>query len=219
VGETIRLLWRHLALFAPLAVVSVALPLLLVHLVWGEESADWGIATGSAAGVAGSVLLGWFVAPALCVAFFMVALDRIADGERPTVGEVLRAAVPRLPAALGTVVLQMLAIVVGLAALVVPGVYATTLLWLGPQAAVSENRAPVDALKRSARLVKGRWWETSGRLLLALVVAFVALMPFWVLFGFVDYGGVYVVVDVLTQTLLLSFVELFAALLFLVLRR
>jgi hypothetical protein len=46
-GETFRLLGRHLGLFASLALLTVVPLLLLIHLVWGEDAADWGVSTAS----------------------------------------------------------------------------------------------------------------------------------------------------------------------------
>jgi hypothetical protein len=213
IGETFRLYWRHRTLFVPLALIIVVPALLLVHLVWGEDAADWGFAPGSVAGVVIPVLLTWLVVPALGLAAHVVALLAIADGERPSLLEALRAGLQRLVPAMGAVALQLLAMIVGFAALIVPGVYLSVALWLAPQAAVAEGRDPVGALRRSHELVKGRWWQTFGRLLLGAVVLVVAAMPLTIMYAF-DYGVVYVVGDILFQTVALSFYSIFSMLLF-----
>lgn len=217
-GETFRLLWRHAGLFLPLA-AAVVVPLLLsVHLVWGEDSADWGLSTGSVAGVVIPVLLTWILMPACVTALYGVALLRILDGERPSFAEVVRAAVPRLPAVIGATAWQIVAIAAGLVALVVPGLYLATLLWLAPQAVVAEGLSAGDALKRSAELVRGRWWQTTGRLLLAFVVVLVGLTPLWMALSFIGYGAAFVAVDILGQLLLFSFLTLFGMLMLVVYR-
>jgi hypothetical protein len=91
----------------------------------------------------------------------------------------------------------------------------TTLVFLAPQAAAAEERDPVSAIKRSAALVNHRWWQTTGRLLLMFVVLIALTMPLAILYEFVDYGAVYVLVDLLALTIVYSFATIFATLLYL----
>jgi hypothetical protein len=70
--------------------------------------------------------------------------------------------------------LALIAIVVGLAALVVPGIVLAGYFTMITPVIALERTGPVDALRRSFTLVRGRWWPTVGFLILVGLLGSVA---------------------------------------------
>lgn len=63
-------------------------------------------------------------------------------------------------------IIGFLAIMVGLVALILPGLWLAGCFSMVSAVVALENVGPVDALRRSFYLVRGRWWPTVGFLLL-----------------------------------------------------
>ncbi|WP_327413313.1 hypothetical protein [Streptomyces sp. NBC_01233] len=115
------------------------------------------------------LLFSWALAGALAAALLRPAVL----GRRVAARELLRAALPRTPAVLGTRLLSLLAAAGPGAAAFAAGLpplallpLAPVALWLAvlfalaPTAAGYEGLGPVAALRRSAGLVRGGWWRT-----------------------------------------------------------
>ncbi|MEU2581496.1 hypothetical protein ABZ612_00765 [Streptomyces avermitilis] len=146
-------------------------------------------------------MLALMVASALVQASCVATVHDAVLGRRAGFGAVWRRAWPRTPSVIGVALLQGLVAVVPMllvAAVFVsltllalsswsalPAAIAFLLLlgaaplatWLytlfsfAPAAAVLETAAPVTALRRSARLVRGAWWRVFGITLLASLMA------------------------------------------------
>jgi hypothetical protein len=67
---------------------------------------------------------------------------------------------------------------VGLFFFVIPGVFLWILFIAAMPAAVLERRKPIDSLRRSAQLVRGRWWPVFGGYLLIELFFLVCSLPF-----------------------------------------
>ena len=212
-GETFKLFWKHKLLFAAITAIIAVPYIVVVDLVWGEELASGGTDFDWASFIVPTIL-GATVIPALITALHVVSLLRIAEGERPSVGEAFGLAADRAGAAIGATVLYMLAVVVGLVLLIIPGLWLAVRLYFGAQAAVVDGLSPVDALKRSSELVRNRWWQTFGRMLLAGIVFSLVTLPLNIPLQLMDFGPVYVVLDVVLQTIVLSLTALFGTLVF-----
>jgi hypothetical protein len=214
VALTFDLFGRHLATLLTLTLIVVAPAVILVDGVWGGYLADGGNADPSAGASWTSFALGTALVPSLVTALQVVAVRALAGGEELTVGAALRLAAPRLPAAVGAVVLYSLGVALGLVALIVPGIWLGVRWYFAAQAAVVDGLGPVDALRRSAEVVDARWWRTLGVLL--------GFGPLIAIFGFVagvaieaiDNGAIYTSAQVLLRTGLLSLTAIFATLLF-----
>ncbi|MCW2944863.1 MAG: hypothetical protein JWR24_1580 [Actinoallomurus sp.] len=148
------------------------------------------------------LMLGGLLAPVMA---------RTLLGRSTSFGQAWREARPRLPRLLGAATMVMVIVLIAVAVPLVPLVAAVAvgaptgvaaLAWVGgvPAAAVlmvsgyvwfalsapilvMERRGVFAALRRSAEMVRGRWWRTFGVLVLALVITgfaeFVVLpMPF-----------------------------------------
>jgi hypothetical protein len=101
----------------------------------------------------------------------------LARGERIGALDALRQGLIGLPQTLGVLVLTMIAVLVGVCLLVVPGLLAlvyTVFAWV---AQIDANLGPVAAIRRSVELVRGRLLAVAGIIgaLAAAVVVFVLL--------------------------------------------
>lgn len=220
IGETFKLFWSHARLFVPITAVVVFPVVVAMDTISGstdvlEDDMD----PGRLVGTIFAVLLSVTVMPALVTALHVVSVLRIAEGERPGLGEALALARGRYGAVIGATVLYLLAIVLGLILLIVPGIYLSVRLYLAAQAAVVDHRSPTGALNRSAELVKGRWWQTFGRLLLAMIVFGIVTVPLTAGVALLEYGVLYVILDAVAQTVALSLTALFGTLIFMDYRR
>jgi hypothetical protein len=122
------------------------------------------------AGATGITSVVEFIASALVTA---ACIKAVSDGyldQTASVSGSLRFAARRLLPLLGLLILVALGEVIGIVLLVVPGVYLYASWAVATPSLLIERQGPLGALRRSHRLVKGRWWPTAGVLLLASVV-------------------------------------------------
>lgn len=75
----------------------------------------------------------------------------------------------------------------GFILLIAPGFYLMSLTWVATPVAIFEMRGPIDAIKRSAKLVHGRKWSVFGVVLVFLVTMALVERLLSALYGFV--GG------------------------------
>jgi hypothetical protein len=222
VGEllatTVRLFGRHSGLFLSLALLVVAPFVILVNGVWDRGLTSSGSLDHPGAGVAIAAAAGSFVVPVLVTALHVAAVRELGAGRVPTVGEALRGAGPRLPAAVGVVLCYALIVFVGLLLLVVPGVWLAVGGYFGAQIAVMERAGPFDAVMRSVELVRGRWWHTAGTLAAGQLAVVVVFLPLGVVAGEVHAGVAYIVLLTVARALSLSLSALFGTLLYFSLR-
>jgi hypothetical protein len=204
VGQTFELFGRHLATFISLTLLVVAPAVLVVDGGWGGALADGG----------DSLALDLLVIPPLVTALHVAVVQGLARGEEPTVGAALRAAAPRLAAAVGAVALYTVAVAVGLLLLVVPGVWLAVRWYFGAQAAVVDGLGPADALRRSAQVVQTRWWRTFGVLLAFGLITGVVAAGVGAILGEIDNGAIYTSGYVLLQAVVVSLSAIFGTLLF-----
>lgn len=102
------------------------------------------------AGVVG--LLVGLLASAFKTAAITFAIRARRKSHVPTIGECARHAVGRVPTLVVTSLLTMLAMLVGMLLLVVPGIYASLVLLVAVPVATMEDVGPVAALARSRAL-------------------------------------------------------------------
>jgi hypothetical protein len=113
-----------------------------------------------------------FVVSLFAFAATTVAVSDICIGNVPSIkrsySKILGKIVLRL---LGTNILQALAIVIGFALLVIPGLVLAIWLMLSPSIVVLENRTGIAALKRSKQLGDGSHWRNAGLILLLTIIS------------------------------------------------
>lgn len=101
----------------------------------------------------------------LCQAMVAFAVVEQLAGRTPALPTTLRAVLPHWSALVGTVILSVLAIVLGVFALVIPGVIMAIWFQFVGQVVILEHGTYLDALRRCRELVRGAWWRTFGSLI------------------------------------------------------
>lgn len=116
-------------------------------------------------------LIGLFLYPFMKLFMMGIALDTLA-GRPIELGATLRMALRRTLPALGLLILFGIALVVGFALLVVPGIILALTWFIVLPVMVGEGRGIFDCFARSADLLRGMRW----RLLLLILIAVVLWM-------------------------------------------
>lgn len=140
-----------------------------VGLNMGFDPAD---PVGSLVGVISGILTMWAMS-ALYLKQRAVGVD-----EPLAIGESLKIALARLGPLVGASILFVLAVLVGLLLLLVPGFILMVSLMMYMALLLFENKGAVDSLTGSHKLVWGNWWRSSAILTVALIlviVIFIAL--------------------------------------------
>jgi hypothetical protein len=219
--DAVRLFMLHLSVFLSVTLLVVTPVVLLVDGIWGRALADGIDADAPLAADIASALLSAFVIPPLVTALHVVIVLGLARGVEPSVSGALRTASERFLPAVGTVFLAALGVALGLLLLVLPGIWLGVRWYLGAQAAVVDRLSPVAALRRSAELVRDRWWRTFGFLVVAgLAFGVLVGVPGAILGALASElsGALYVATVVVVQAVTLSLTALFGTLLFFDLR-
>jgi len=158
-----------------LCVLVVAVPLNIVNTLITASTSENAFSldsqvstdTGTGTQIAGTLLttaLGLLLTTLAAAACFH-AVSRVYLGQRSTAGESLGFAASRLGPLVVLSILYYIGLIPAFILLVLPGIWLSVAWSLSFPALLSEQLGPVEALKRSFRLVKGRWWPTFGALL------------------------------------------------------
>jgi hypothetical protein len=219
-GTTLELFGRHSGLFLSVTFLVVAPVVLLIDGVWGRALAHDSydlehLSTGARA--ARSALSG-LVMPALVTGLHAVILVHLSKGNVPRIGETLREVTPRALTAVAAVTAYTFGLMIGLVLLVIPGIWVAISWHFAAQAAVIDDTGPLASLRRSADLVRARWWPTAGALILAGGAVGVPSALVQAAIRQVHNGAAYVALDIVAQAVFLSLSALFGTLLFFTLR-
>jgi hypothetical protein len=98
----------------------------------------------------------------ICTAVVAYAVVAQLAGRANTLGETLRAVLPRSSILVGTVILSALATFAGLIAFVIPGLVMAIWFQFVGQVVILEHGSYLGALRRCRELVRGLWWRTLG---------------------------------------------------------
>lgn len=107
----------------------------------------------------------------MAVSAFMVLYEERGPQEQITPGDVWQKILENLSTAVVSSVLVSLAIMVGFVFFFIPGVYLAVCFQLYLMVVIREKLPAMDAIKRSYKLVDGKWWSTFG---LVLIMSFIA---------------------------------------------
>ena len=216
--DSLAVYFRHLWLFIA-ASAAVVVP---VELVVDGIGLD--MLTGSydeslsAAELIVPSLVQFLVVLPIVTAIAIHALDTLVRGGRPATGQVLRAGFEAFTPLFAAVVLAGLGIVLGLFALVVPGVYLAVRWYFVPQAVVIEGARAADALRHSGDVVQGFWWRTFGLVVLAnvaiVIPGVILLEPFRALAESADRAVWELVGSVVSTSITAPFLALFSTFLY-----
>jgi hypothetical protein len=186
--------WRPLVL----SVVGLILPVqILSALVTASVAPEQFDLTSTESGVEegeeAEFLIGQGVIALLSVVSVLLAtavcFKAVADaylGVEPEWRRSLRFAVRRLGGLFGVAIVGGILVALATVALIVPGVWLFVSYSVAVPALLLERVGPINALRRSFRLVRGRWWPTAGTLLVgylligilgALVTAVIMVVP------------------------------------------
>ena len=112
-----------------------------------------------------------FVSVLIATAACFKAVADAYLGVQPEWKHSLKFGARRLPALVGVAILGGLAVLGMTLLLIVPGIWLFVMYAVAVPALLLERVGPVEGLKRSFRLVKGRWWATFGVLLVSTILA------------------------------------------------
>jgi hypothetical protein len=125
------------------------------------------------AGIAASTVLSFLAWTVATAAAFKVVADAYL-GQRPSWRDSLRFVLGRLHSVLWILVLSILILIPAFLACILPGIWLSVCYAVAIPALLTERQKGFKALRRSYRLVRGRWWATFavvflGYLLTAIV--------------------------------------------------
>jgi Membrane domain of glycerophosphoryl diester phosphodiesterase len=131
--------------------------------------------TDSGTALAGSLVgsLIQFAAAALAIAACFKAISAAYLGERAGAGESLRYALGRVLPLIVAYLVILIIVVVGLVALIIPGIWLAVKLAMVFPVVVFERKGPFGAIGRSWTLTRENWWRTFGALAVIFLITFV----------------------------------------------
>src|SRR5215207_4891535 len=170
--------WRPLVLSVVGLILPVQILSALVTASVAPEQFDLTTSeTGVEEGEEAEFLIGQGVIAVLSIVSVLLAtavcFKAVADaylGVEPEWRRSLRFAVRRLGGLFGVAVLGGFLVLLGMIALILPGIWLFVMYSVAVPALLLERIGPVAALRRSFGLVRGRWWPTAGVLLVGYVL-------------------------------------------------
>jgi Membrane domain of glycerophosphoryl diester phosphodiesterase len=214
--ELFRLYRRHFSL-----IVGVALLVALPGLVWTLVTGNYRLTSSSFATIftttpgaqpsfnsqqfsnlAGAytlAALALLVLSPITVGAVTRAVTDVALGRPASIGSVLRETVTRyfpllgfIAIAFGLFVVWVIAFVIGLALIVLPGlavlcggVYFAVRWSMSVPAMMAEDIGPIKGMSRSWNLVKGQWWRSFGVILIVLIMRFIIGIALGFMYGLI----------------------------------
>ena len=192
VGElldaAIKIYFRNAwTLFAAVLVPIVPLQILAV-VVLASSTPDDAVTGGEVAVPLGAnivVNVLAFIASLLATAACFKAISDAYLGERPEWRTSLALAFRRLGPLLWLSVLETVLLVVAFVLLIIPGIWLGVAWSVAVPALVAEDIRGSNALRRSFRLVRHRWWSTFGALIVGFLIAFLVQLVIGFILGLV----------------------------------
>jgi hypothetical protein len=188
--------WRHLLPVALVVYVLISLLSLLLAVLLG-----WvGVVAGILIAVAG---IFWLQGA------LVVAVDDIRDGRADlSLSDTLSRVRPRLNTLTLAGLLAALAVTVGLALLIVPGLILLTMWLLIVPAIMLEGHGVVSSFGRSRELVRGNGWNVFGVIVLTVLILIAVGIGFGLVDAAIDTAWASVLLDIASQTVTAPFVAL-----------
>jgi hypothetical protein len=216
--DTLAVFRRHALLFVLLSAAVVIPAELIVEGIGMEMLTSSYDSTPPIAGTVIPTIVEFLVITPIIAAICIYALHQIADGERPSAGQVFVAGFEAFTPLFAAVALAAAGIALGFVALIVPGIYVAVRWYFVPQSVVIEGARGTQALSRSGLLVTGFWWRTFGLVLLANVAiaipGFILLAPFTAVAESTDRAVWALIGSAVTTSVTTPFVALFSTLLY-----
>lgn len=167
---------------------------------------DWGSLLGE---------IVQLVATFLLEAALIKAVQDVRDGrEDLSVGETVSAAVPYLWQVAVAAILAGIAITIGLALIIVPGLILITIWAMIIPLIVIEGSGPLASFGRSQRLVRGNGWHVFGTLVLVFVIMIVVNIVLSIVFALLPLLWRNGLSSVITGTLVAPYLALVVTLVY-----
>jgi hypothetical protein len=217
-GDSLRVFISHAWLFILLS-AALVIPVEIIVEGIGLEmlTSSYDESPPLAESIAPSVV-GFLVVTPIITAISIYALQSIAEGQRPSAGQVFVAGFEAFTPLFGAVLLAAIGIALGFIALFVPGVFLLIRWYFVPQAVVIEGARGPAALSRSSEIVQGSWWRTLGLVVLANVAvaipALLLLAPFNAIAASTDQAVWALVGTILATSVTTPFVALYSTFLY-----
>jgi hypothetical protein len=216
--DAVTVFGRHALLFILLSAAVVVPTKLIVDGIGLEMLTSSYDSSPSIAEAAVPTIVEFLVVTPIIAAICIYALHQIADGERPSAGQVFVAGFEAFTPLFAAVVLAAVGIGLGLLALVIPGVYLAVRWYFVPQCVVIEGARGPQALSRSGLLVTGFWWRTFALVLLAnvaiVIPSFILVTPFTAIADSTDRAVWALLGSAVTTSVTAPFVALYSTLLY-----
>ena len=174
--EALLVIFRQPGTFLAVA-TAIVVPVELAVFGVGLEQLSAGYSEKiSTAEVTVSSTVSFLVIAPLVTAATIRALADMAEGERASAARSLQAGLDAFTPVFLAVTVAALGILLGLVALIVPGIYVFVRWYFVPQAVMIDGMRGLGALTRSGEVVQGSWWRVAATVLLAnLLVALVSV--------------------------------------------
>jgi hypothetical protein len=183
-AEAFRLLWRHLGLFTVI-ILTVWLPGNLL-LDWVAYFFHGSSDTNTLRVMKASMWIGGIFGP-LYIAALVYALFEIKSGRKVTYGEARAVGLKKWGPLFAARAVAGILILVGLVALIVPGVVlAVRYSLLDAVVVLEESKVATDARTRSTRLTSKRRWQIFGAAALFFPLYMVGSVILYLPLGFVE---------------------------------
>jgi hypothetical protein len=217
-GDAINVYFRNFPTLFAIG-LAVVLPVQLIVSGIGLEELTSGYQSDAdTAELLIPTIVSYLVVAPLVAAATIHVLQRLADGERPHAGRSIQSGLDVFAPVFAGVLLAGLGTALGLALLVLPGLYVAVRWYFVPQAVVLDGARNGEALRGSWRMTSGFWWRTFGVVLLANVAAFLpaslVVLPLQALAESADRQAIALAGMILTESLTAPFVALVSTLLF-----
>jgi hypothetical protein len=216
--DSLTVFGRHALLFILLSAAVVVPAELIVEGIGMEMLTSSYDSSPPVAEAVIPTIVEFLVVTPIIAAICIYALHQIAEGGRPSAGQVLVAGFEAFTPLFLAVALAAAGIALGFLALILPGVYLAVRWYFVPQAVVIEGARGPRALSRSGMLVTGFWWRTFGLVLLANVAiaipSLVLLTPFTAVAESTDRAAWALVGSAITTSVTTPFVALYSTLLY-----
>ncbi len=113
-------------------------------------------------------------------------IDDIAQGGDASFSEALGIGLKKFPVMLFAVVLYSIAVLLGIIALIIPGLILSLSLFFYAYFIVLEDKSAYQSLKASHKLVWKDWWRTAGVFTVPGVIALIAVFGLGAVAGFLE---------------------------------
>lgn len=124
-------------------------------------------------GLLGIAALVTIAASVILFVPIIAKINAIQKGDSLSAGDALALGVQRFLVVFLVVLLYFAAVMGGLMLLLIPGIYVMVALVFSTIAAIVDRKGPLESLRYSFELVRGRWWRTAVLLTIISIVAFV----------------------------------------------